>query len=63
MKENKNGKAPLLKNPLFIIAAAVVAVAILLGIVLGVFSCVASRNAVVEYGGARIDKKAAAYLV
>ena len=63
MNENKKGKAPLLKNPLFVIAAAVAAVAILLGIILGVFSCIASRGAVVEYGGARIDKKAAAYLV
>ena len=63
MNENKKGKAPLLRNPLFVIAAAVAAVAILFGIILGVFSCVASLNAVVEYGGARIDKKAAAYLV
>ena len=50
------------KNPLLIIAAAVIFVGILVGTVLGVISCVLSANAVMEYEGVRLDKKTASYL-
>ena len=66
MKENKKARAAVAakwKNPLFIIAAAVILAGILLGIILGAVSCIASRNAIVKYGSTRIDEKTAAYLV
>ncbi len=50
------------KNPLLIIVAAVASLGILIGVALGVVSCVLSMNAVMEYEGVRLDKKVASYL-
>lgn len=50
------------KNPLLIIVAVIVSLGILIGVALGVVSCVLSMNAVMEYEGVRLDKKVASYL-
>lgn len=64
MNKNKQASTAVRKkkNPLLIIAAITVLVGIAVGVTLGVISCVASVNAVMEYEGVRLDKKTAAYL-
>lgn len=51
------------KNVLLIVAGAVVAIALTMGLVLGIINFISSRRAVMEYDGTRMDEKVAAYLV
>ena len=61
--QNKDSAPKKAKNPLFIIAAAVICIGLLIGIAVGVASIILSATATVEYEGVRIDKKTAAYLI
>ena len=64
VKNAQNPVAPKKKkNALLIIVAAVSSFAVALGIVLGIINYIASRNAVMEYEGVRMDQKVASYLI